>query len=274
MFVIGEDRRPAFLRVKLAQRPTVRYYVVVVRRFQSIGVVGLVCVIGCATAPIQRQPKATPAIRTVKITSLVNASNKASGTRLVDASDKSDRIPRVPNTLRAWTEEERKRIRVVQRHVKRAAKKHKVGASLINGIIWVESKFEVFARGREGPRGLMQLMPRTSRAIARELRRKHRPYAPSFNVDAGSYYFAKLLKRFDGRVRVALAAYKMGPASVKDLLARGEPIPGSSQRYAQRVLVAASAFEKRLGLAPWTMTSAEFRAEIPERLEVKREDAE
>lgn len=218
--------------------------------------------------------KTAPKIRTVKVTTLINASTKTSAARESYASDESDRAPRVAQTLRAWTEEERKRINVIQRHVKRAAKRHKIGASLINGIIWVESKFEIFARGREGPRGLMQLMPRTSRAMARELRRKHRPYAPSFNVEAGSYYFAKLLKQFDGKVTVALAAYKMGPASVKALLERGEPIPGSSRRYAQRVLVAANAFEKRLGLAPWTDTSADYQSGDSARPEFEREKDE
>jgi hypothetical protein len=274
MCFIIENRRPVILRVKLALRRTLRYYVKAVKQFQSIIGIALICAAGCAHTPVQRRPQAAPAIRTVKITTLVNASTKVSGDREANALDKSDRVPRVPHRLRVWTEEERKRINVVQRHVKRAAKKHKIGASLINGIIWVESKFEVFARGPEGPRGLMQLMPRTSRAIARELRLKHRPYAPSFNVDAGSYYFAKLLKQFDGRVEVALAAYKMGPASIKALLDRGEPIPGSSQRYAQRVLVAANAFEKRLGLKPWTSISAEYRSEDSERLEVERKDAD
>lgn len=218
------------------------------KRFQPIVVIVLFCAAGCASTPTQRRPRTAPVIRTVKITTLINASTQSSGAREIETSVRSRCVPGVPNKLRAWTEEERKRIRVVQRHVSRAAKKHNLGASLINGIIWVESKFEVFARGPVGARGLMQLMPRTSRAIARKLRRKHRPFAPSYNIDAGCYYFAKLLKRFDGRVRLALAAYKMGPASVKALLARGEPIPGSSQRYAQRVLVAASAFEKRLDL--------------------------
>lgn len=101
----------------------------------------------------------------------------------------------------------------------------------------------------------MQLMPRTSRALARELRRKHRPYSTGFNVDAGSYYFAKLLKLFDGKVKLALAAYKFGPASIKATLARGEPLPESGQRYAQRVLIAANAFETRL----------EKKTELPSR---------
>jgi len=205
---------------------------------------------------------------------LLNASTQVSEDREIGTSVRSRRVPGVSNKLREWTEEERKRIRVVQRYVNLAAKKHNLGASLINGIIWVESKFEVFARGPVGARGLMQLMPRTSRAIARKLQRKHRPFAPSYNIDAGSYYFAKLLKRFDGRVRIALAAYKMGPASVNALLARDEPIPGSSQRYAQRVLVAASAFEQRLGLVRWTAKSAEHGPGDSERSEVDREEVD
>ncbi len=155
--------------------------------------------------------------------------------------------PPPPEPLRAWSAKEERRIKSVQRHVKKASGKHGVPASLINGIIWIESKFKPWARGREGPRGLMQLMPRTSRALARELRRKHRPYSASFSIDAGTYYFSKLIKRFDGNLRLALAAYKQGPASIKDLMRRGEPLPGCSQRYIQRVLTAADAFVERLG---------------------------
>lgn len=158
-----------------------------------------------------------------------------------------ERTPRVREPLRAFTTQERTRIKKVQRIVGKASKKYYISKALINGIIWVESKFITMSRGYKGSRGLMQLMPRTSRALARELKMKHRPYSPRFNIEAGTYYFSKLKRRFNGNIKLALAAYKQGCGSVKDYLRRGELLPGPSQRYIQRVLIAAQAFQNRLG---------------------------
>ena len=170
-------------------------------------------------------------------------------------ADSEAAVPEVPRDappplepLRRFTKAERKRIGRVQKHVSRAAHKHQIAPSLINGIIWVESKFERRARGRRGPRGLMQIMPRTARYVARQLRRKYRPYSASFNIDAGTYYFARMLERFDGNQVLALVAYHRGPARVRDWLQTTEPLPEVSRIYVQRVLSAAAAFGERLGL--------------------------
>ena len=142
---------------------------------------------------------------------------------------------------------DRLRIGAVQRLVRNAAATSELSPDLINGIIWVESKFDTGARGYRGSRGLMQLMPRTSRALAHELGLQHRPHQAAFSIRAGSHYFATLLRWFDEDVPTALAAYKLGPGTVRSLLDSGEPLPAVSQRYAQRVLVAAQAFRGRLG---------------------------
>ena len=64
----------------------------------------------------------------------------------------------------------------------------------------------------------MQIMPKTGRQIARDLRERWRSknslYTPGLNIRYGSYYYKKLLKRFNGHFALAAAAYNAGPHRV------------------------------------------------------------
>lgn len=147
--------------------------------------------------------------------------------------------------LPPWTREELERIYDVQSSVREASRANRIPVDLINGIIWVESKFNVRARGRKGPRGLMQIMPRTGRWLARELGRAYRPYDHRFNIHAGTYYFARMLKRFQGNVALALAAYNAGPGTVDEWLQKKRDLPDETRSYVNKVLSAADAFRIR-----------------------------
>jgi soluble lytic murein transglycosylase-like protein len=150
-----------------------------------------------------------------------------------------------PPELRAFTDSELSRIRKVQPIVHSAAREHDLPADLVNGIIWVESKFEVKARGRKGPRGLMQLMPRTGREIARQIELQYLPFNANFNIRAGTYYFARMVQRYDGNLTLALAAYHIGPAHVDRWVRDNEPLPEVTRTYVERVFTAARAFRSR-----------------------------
>jgi soluble lytic murein transglycosylase-like protein len=147
--------------------------------------------------------------------------------------------------LRPFSEEELDRIERVQPIVREAALEHGVPPAVVNGIIWVESKFLPDARGKRGPRGLMQIMPRTGREVARQLGRTYRPYDPEFNIHAGTYYFARMMRRFKNDHALALAAYNIGPAVVDEWLAANEPFAEATGRYVDKVLAAADAFRRR-----------------------------
>jgi soluble lytic murein transglycosylase len=93
-----------------------------------------------------------------------------------------------------------------------------------------ESNFEVGAVSPAGARGLMQLMPATARAMARELNEPelaNRLTDPAANMRLGTAYLAKRLAEFDGAVPLALAAYNAGAHRVRQWLdANGDPRTG------------------------------------------------
>ncbi len=91
----------------------------------------------------------------------------------------------------------------------RASRKHNVDPHLIKAIIVAESGFNPRAVSRVGARGLMQLMPRTARAMGLK-----DSFNPEKNIDAGVRYFRRLLDRFDGNTKLALAAYNAGISKV------------------------------------------------------------
>lgn len=83
---------------------------------------------------------------------------------------------------------------------------------LVAGLIHQESAFDPDARSGKDAIGLMQLLPKTARLLAREERIRYsraRLTDPDYNVRLGTAYFAQLQKQF-GSVEAALAAYNAG----------------------------------------------------------------
>ncbi len=94
-------------------------------------------------------------------------------------------------------------------YINEAAAKHSIDPYLIKSVIKVESDFDPYARSSKGAQGLMQLIPSTARLVG---------CSDSFdarqNILGGAAYLRMMLKRFDGSVEKALAAYNAGPGNV------------------------------------------------------------
>lgn len=111
--------------------------------------------------------------------------------------------------------------------IRRASETYQVDERLIRAVIRTESGYRVDAVSRAGAQGLMQLMPSTARSLG-----VTDPFDPAQNVMAGTRFLKDLLKRYDGNLDRALAAYNWGPANVDR---HGMRLPAETRRYVARV---------------------------------------
>jgi soluble lytic murein transglycosylase len=98
-----------------------------------------------------------------------------------------------------------------------------------------ESRFRAGAVSPAGARGLMQLMPTTAQRVSKDLgiayTRARLTDDPAYNATLAKAYLARLLKRYDGVLELALAAYNAGPTRVNAWLWEyGDPRSGEIER--------------------------------------------
>ncbi|MDH5680976.1 MAG: transglycosylase SLT domain-containing protein [Spirochaetota bacterium] len=98
------------------------------------------------------------------------------------------------------------------------AKKYKVEPALIMAVMREESRFNPHARSWAGAIGLMQIMPRTGRQLARENRiRRYSLFNANTSIKLGSYYIAQLVGQFKS-YSYALAGYNGGPGRIAKMI--------------------------------------------------------
>ena len=114
-------------------------------------------------------------------------------------------------------------------YVNRYCKAQNMSPALVHAIIKAESDGRRTAVSSKGAKGVMQLMPFTSRQM-----NVNDPFDPIENVEGGIKYLKELLATFDGNVTHAVAAYNAGPAAVKKY--GGVPPYPETRLYVQRVL--------------------------------------
>ena len=115
-----------------------------------------------------------------------------------------------------------------QHYINGASDRFNVDPALVEAVIQVESGFDPNAVSRKGATGLMQLMQQT----AQQYHVRDR-FNPRENIFAGVQHLSRLIRRFDGRLHLALAAYNAGSTAVE--LYRGVPPFPETQRFITKV---------------------------------------
>lgn len=111
--------------------------------------------------------------------------------------------------------------------ITKASRHYGVDIGLIKAVIKAESNFNPTAISHAGARGLMQLMPATARSLG-----VADSFDPEQNVMAGTRFLRDLLKRYNGDLDSALAAYNWGPGNVDR---RPDRLPRETREYLARV---------------------------------------
>ncbi len=103
-----------------------------------------------------------------------------------------------------------------------------LSASLLEALVWQESRWRENAVSPAGARGLAQLMPGTARYLGVD------PDDPMQNLEGGARYLREQLDRFDGDLEKALAAYNAGPGRV--IRAGGIPNIRETRHYVAAIM--------------------------------------
>ncbi len=100
--------------------------------------------------------------------------------------------------------------------------------SLLEALVWQESRWNENAVSPVGAQGLAQLMPGTARYLGVN------PHDPFANLEGGARYLREQLDRFGGDLEKALAAYNAGPGRVER--AGGVPNIRETKQYVAAIM--------------------------------------
>ena len=162
------------------------------------------------------------------------------------------------------------------------ARKLGLNSAWVFSVIRQESAFMPDARSPAGALGMMQLMPATAKQTTRKLGLRYKGEQslldPRRNIKVGTAYLSELVKKFNGNIVLATAAYNAGPHRVKrwrptDQVIKGdiwiETIPFSETRnYVQNIMTYQAIYRYQLGQAPKLSQSLSYI--YPKKKSVRR----
>jgi soluble lytic murein transglycosylase-like protein len=119
-------------------------------------------------------------------------------------------VPASMAQLRTDSQSLQERARVLEPFIIESARRYGIDVRILRTVCFVESRFRVNAVSPKGARGPMQFTPET--AVRYGLTN---PHDPKTAIDAAARYLRDLLKKFDGRVDLAVAAYNAGEGAVE-----------------------------------------------------------
>jgi soluble lytic murein transglycosylase len=114
-------------------------------------------------------------------------------------------------------------------YVDRFSRANDLPPALVHAIIKAESNGQRKAVSPKGAKGVMQLMPFTSKRL-----RVADPFDPIENIEGGIKYIKELLVTFEGDLTNTIAAYNAGPAAVRKY--HGVPPYQETRLYVRRVM--------------------------------------
>ncbi len=194
----------------------------------------------------------------------MNKAQLLKAAKLADQWGWHDRVITTLAQARYWDDLELRFPLAYQQQILTQAEKQGINPAWAFAVIRQESAFTSDARSHAGAMGLMQLLPRTARRMARSMRvpmrNRHALLNTSTNIKLGVGYLKKVNDRYDGHPVLATAAYNAGGRHVKRWMPEEQAIPADlwielvpfeeTRKYMKRVLTYTVIYEQRLGQSP------------------------
>jgi len=144
------------------------------------------------------------------------------------------------------------------------AAKNQINTAFVFAIIRQESAFTPDARSHAGALGLMQLLPRTAKQVAKRMNLKINHNLELLNINTnlqlGMAHLGEMLSRFNNNKLLAAAAYNAGRYRVNKWIPRNTIMPADiwvetipfreTRNYIQNVMLFSAIYEQKLGGKP------------------------
>lgn len=141
-------------------------------------------------------------------------------------------------------------LTIYDEDIRSVSRVHDISPALVKAVMMAESAFNPNALSPAGAQGLMQLIPSTAQAMGVK-----DVWDARQNIQGGTRFLKMMLDRFDGDVRLAVAAYNAGPRNVEKY--NGIPPFDETVAYVERVTDLFERFqENNLMLAPPSVSKA------------------
>lgn len=147
-----------------------------------------------------------------------------------DGNCKKSELP--PATVKLVSNQNPNR-KVVEGWVNQIAPHYGIDPALVMAVIHAESAFNITAVSNKNAQGLMQLIPETAERFG-----VRDSWDPVQNIKGGTAYLHWLLRHFEGKVDLVLAAYNAGEGAVERY--HGIPPYRETQNYVKQILASYS----------------------------------